>query len=429
MYEKANVVVLISHDTGRFISPYGVDTVNTPHFERLASESVRFANAYSTAPQCSPARAALFSGRFPHSVGVMGNVGREHGWRFPDQERHAARFFSEAGYETCLLGVLHETYLPETLGFEKIDLGFDIMETSRHMERFLTERDASRPFYCQIGCKETHRPWDRHGTLPDDELGITVPPYLENGPETRRDLAQFQGSVRSLDSGLGLLLDTLERHGLEENTILVVTTDHGIAVPRAKATLRDAGIEVFLFLRYPAGGWPAGEVRGELVSHVDLLPSLLEASGIEIPAVIQGRIMLPLLTGAPYVPNEAVFSEMTHFHMYDPMRAIRTPRYKYIRNFEFSRQSDFDIVSLKSGSWRELGYRYLDGHPLEELYDVQADPNEMHNLAGDSAVKATRDRLARDLAAWMHQTGDPLLRGPIATPFFYRELASFLEGG
>jgi len=427
MVTRPNAIVLISHDTGRHISPYGVGTVDTPNFERLAEESVRFSTAFCASPHCSPARAALFSGQYPHRVGLMGNVGKEHGWRFPDSERHAARIFHGAGFQTWLLGMQHETYLPETLGFDTIDTGFSVLAAAEHLQTCLTDRDLDKPFYCQIGAYETHRPWDRDDTPPDDSRGVFIPPYLHDGEETRRDLAQLQGAVKRLDTGLGRILDTIEASGLLENTLLVVTTDHGLALPRAKGTLYDAGTGVFLFLRGP--DWPRGAVRDEPVTHVDVLPTLLDACGLDVPEDMQGRSLQNLLTGANYGPNEAIFTEKTFFHFYDPMRAVRDGRYKYVRNFEFCRQTEELLDYLHSGSNRELDHRYAGGHPAEELYDLDVDPNEFKNVAAEPAYAEARLALARQLAAWMEETGDPLVRGPIASPFYYRERDAMFGSG
>ncbi len=420
---RPNIIVLISHDTGRFISPYGVDTVNTPNYERLAGESVQFMNAFTTAPQCSPARAALFSGKYPHAVGVMGNVGREHGWRFPDDERHAARIFGDNGYQTWLLGLLHETYLPERLGFDAIELGFPVVDAADHLADLLKTRDSNRPFYCQIGCKETHRPWDGFDCPPDDGRGVTVPPFLEDGPRTREDLAQLQGCVNRLDRGLGQIMDVLERHELVDNTILVVTTDHGIACRRAKCTLYDPGIEVLLFMRWP-GHWEPGRSH-EFVSHVDILPTLLEAAQINIPQDLQGGAMGRLLSRGQALGRTEIFAEKTWFSFYDPMRCLRTKKYKYIRNFDFCRQTETGLDTVNRGSTIELENRYAGGHPVEELYDLDEDPDEFNNLAVEPTPehRAVCDKLAGRLLEWMRQTGDPLLAGPVASPFYYRELA------
>ena len=423
---QPNVLIFISRDTGRHISPYGVDTVCTPNFERLAGESVRFSNAFSCSPQCSPARAALFSGMTPHSVGVMGNVGREHGWRFPDSQRHAARIFGEAGYQSWLVGMLHETYLPETLGFGQMDVGCRLPDAGARLSEWLGTRDKGRPFYCQVGCRETHRPWDRDGASPDESRGVFIPPYLNDGPETRADFAQFQGSVKRLDDGLGDVLGALEEAGVADDTIVIVTTDHGIAVPRAKCTLYDAGTGVFLFVRWPGGGWGGGVVRDDLVSHVDVLPTVLKACGLPIEEQMQGQSFLGLLGVAPCASRRRVFTEKTFFQIYDPMRAVRTERHKYIHNFELCRWSEVGLDCVRSGTVRELGDRYYGGHPAEELYDLAADPHEMTNLAEDPGMAEIKRELQRALGAWMRETGDPLLNGPVRSPYHEREVGKLM---
>lgn len=426
--QRPNVVVLVSHDTGRYVSPYGVDTVCTPHLERLAAAGVRFDQAFSAAPQCSPARACLFSGQYPHSVGVMGNVGREHGWRFPDEVDHAARLFGAAGYATWLLGLCHETYLPETLGFAAVEPATSILDLPGLLREKLRARDEEQPFFCQLGCHETHRPFDRFETAPDGGQGIWLPPILQAGPETRKDLAAFQGAVRRFDQGVGQLMDLLEDYGVAENTLLVVTTDHGIAFPHAKGHLFDTGIGVMFFLRFPRGGWAGGKVSEDLISHVDLLPTLLEACWIEPPSGLQGHSFFPRLSAAAEAPRDAVFAEKTFFQVYDPMRCIRTERYKYIRNFEFCRQTEVGLDFIGSGAQREVGTRYAGGHPAEELYDLDADPWELNNLVDALELEDVRDHLRLRLSAWMQETGDPLVAGPVASPFYERNRRALFGG-
>ncbi len=422
--KRPNIIVLVSHDTGRHVSPYGIATVDTPNFERLAAGSLRFVHAHSCAPQCSPARAALFSGQYPHQVGVMGNIGREHGWTFPRDQRHAGRIFGELGYQSWLLGLQHESYEPETLGFDRVDLGFSILDAAAHLDRHLDGRDPDRPFYCQLGCHETHRPWDFDGTEPDDRLGVTVPPYLNDGPATRADLARFQGSVKRLDTGLGRILDLLDRRGLARDTLLIVTTDHGIAVPHAKATLLDTGTGVFLFMRWPRAGWRTGDTDA-LVSHVDVLPTVLAALGAAPEPQMAGRSFLPLLEGAD-THREAVFSEKTFFQIYDPMRAVRTRDWLYIKNFELCRWSEVGLDCLGSGSVGELGERWAGGHPADELY-AGTDPWGERNLADDPAHAETLRGLQAALGRWMRRTRDPLLAGPVQSPYHRREVDALLR--
>jgi arylsulfatase A-like enzyme len=421
MAERPNIVLFVSHDTGRFVSPYGVRTVQTPNFERLAAESVLLENAFCTAPQCSPSRAALVTGRYPHSNGVMGLTHGDYAWSLHPTERPAAKLFGQNGYQTWLLGLQHETRDFDTLGFDHADLCFDAAGLPSRLESALASRDPSRPFYCQLGCFETHRPWHRPDCPPDSTLGVTVPAYLHDGPETRAEMAAFQGTVQQMDRELGRLLDLLDRQGLRDNTILVITTDHGLAMPMAKSTLRDPGIETLLLMRYP-GGWRPGQRIRELVSNVDILPTLLEACGLVVPKEIQGASFLPLLQGQSAPTRDSIHAEKTFHDSYDPMRCVRTERFKYIRYFE--KVTHFTVPGdiVNGGASRELGPVPREG--FEELFDLEQDPHETNNLAEKADYGRVCEEMRARLAAWMVDTADPLLQGPIASPFYHKSVST-----
>lgn len=427
MAEKPNVFLLVSHDTGRFVSPYGVSTVQTPAFERLAADSVVFENAFSTAPQCSPSRASLVTGRYPHSSGVMGLTHEDYAWSLNPSEEPIAKIYGADGYQTWLLGLQHETRDDTILGFDRTDLCFGVEGLEERFNSALRDRDLQRPFYCQLGCFETHRPFQIMGTPADSSLGITVPAYLHNGPETRSEMAALQGMVRDLDGALGRLLDLLDRHGLGKNTIVVVTTDHGIAMPMAKSTLRDPGIETLLFMRYPDGGWCRGQRITQLISNVDILPTLLATCGLKVPDGVQGVSFLPLLQAEHAPVRDAIFAEKTFHDCYDPMRAVRTDRYKYIRYFEKSTHHPVPGDIVNSGACRELGHIAREGY--EELFDLAQDPHETQNLAEDTSYAQVGSELKGKLAAWMRETDDPLLDGPIGSPFYQQSIASLSAAG
>ncbi len=251
-----------------------------------------------------------------------------------------------------------------------------------------------------------------------------MPPYLKDLPELREEMALFQGCVQRYDAVLGTLLDVIDKHGLAEDTIFVSTTDHGIDIPRAKGTFYDPGIEVLMLMRYPAGGWGEGRVADEMISNIDLLPTLLEACGIEAPDNFEGRSFLPLLTGGDYVPNDCVFAEKIFHDSYDPTRAIRTDRYKYIRYFEVCIFYDLRAATVPRT-------QYFPHSPLrsdiEELYDLEADPLEMNNLAADPAHQDVLADLRRRVGQWMRATDDPQLRGPISSPYYSQKLQEFIE--
>lgn len=431
--QQPNIIIYVSHDTGRFISPYGIPTVSTPHAERVAAEGALFTHAFCTAPQCSPSRAGLFTGRHPHSVGVLGLTGAKFGWTLHPSEKHMAQYCREAGYDTALIGIAHEAVGaggdPNVLrhfGFDDISnekTNFPSRLAGETLSRYLKHRkNKNSPFFTQIGVIETHRSYLRDHGEPDDSLGVTVPDYLHKRTGTVRDHAELQGIVKRWDEGLGDVLKVLVEEGLADNTLLIVTTDHGLANPRAKTTLYDAGMETMLIIRYPKHV-QTGVRYDDLISNVDILPTLLEAAGIPCDGDLHGRSFWPLLTGANYTPNSAIFAEKTFHTAYDPMRCIRTNRYKYIRNFEAVRPEDSPLDVYRKDVYME-NIDKLRGkvNPKEELYDLVEDPGEWNNLAEQPDYDETKRELAAQLGQWMFRTNDPLLQGPIASPYYYQNI-------
>jgi len=196
---------------------------------------------------------------------------------------------------------------------------------------------------------------------------------------------------------------------------VIVTTDHGIPFPRAKCCVHDPGLQVALLLRYAGRqGWHGGVVRNEMVSNIDVLPSILELAGIPVPANVQGRSFAPLLDGRPYVPHAEIFGELTYHDYYDPERSIRTETHKLIANF-----SAAPAFMDPSQQWRpksDPAESRPSFHPYLELYDLTTDPWELHNLAGDPQYAGIREELSRRLYQHMVETDDPLLRGAVTSP-------------
>ncbi|MFN2351872.1 MAG: sulfatase [Kiritimatiellia bacterium] len=434
--KQPNIIVMVSHDTGRHISPYGIKTVRTPNAERLAAEGVMFTNSFCTSPGCCPSRAGLFSGRSPHAVGMLGQTGAWAGFRFSDQVTHAATHLKNLGYETMLLGGAHEvagagcdeTYF-DGIGFDLLHRGKEYGragQLNRNLADILDARtQPDKPFYLQIGTHETHTPYVHDGVEPFDKDGVTIPesPMLSrDGPGTHRQFAELQGAVNRLDEGLGHVLRTLEERGLTDNTLLVFTTDHGLPMPREKTTLYDRGIGVFLMMRFP-GVFNVGGRYDQLVSNVDVLPTLIEAAGGTPPPELEGRSFYKLLTGGDYQPREMLFAEKTYHTSYDPLRCLRTKKFKYIFNFESVRPENYCLdISRKPVLAESLALLPKGPNRFDELYDLEADPGETRNLAEEPEYREVREKLAGDLMRWMMATDDPLLRGPVASPRFFEKL-------
>ena len=413
-----NVVVVITHDTGRHLGAYG-RRVATPNLDRLAAEGALFEQAFCTAPQCSPSRASLLTGLVPHRHGLVGLAHRGFGLQSDALRRTLPRLLGEAGYRTHLFGFQHEAVDPRDLGYQQV-VQPPSTGSRRHLCRdvapaaaaFLSSGPAE-PFFAMVGFEETHRPFEATDTPLDD---VEVPGYLPDSPVVRRDVADLEGAVREADRAVGQIVAALDCSGLADRTLFVYTTDHGIAFPGAKGTLFDPGIEVALVARGP-GGFGGGRRLSGLVSNVDLFPTILELCGIVPPADGDGVSLLPMVTGAVREVRHELFAELTYHTAYDPMRGIRTARHKYVRSFAerpLHLPAHVDAGPTKD-LLRDRGY-FEPRRPPELLFDLVDDPLERTNLAGDATYSRVQRSLRQSLERWMQATGDPLLDGPVAAP-------------
>jgi len=392
------------------------------------------ANHFCTSPLCSPSRSSITTGRYPNQNGVLGLTGDPTGgFDLYADEQHLSQALAQSGYEGVLCGFEHECRDCTRLGFERtlagsgtwFNGGGDLRDQPAAIDAWLRSRDGTRPFYLQLGCHETHQEWDAFDVKPDAERGVWQPPYLRDLPEVRDEVAALQGSVRRLDEGLGALLGLLDRHGLADNTIVVFTTDHGVDLPRAKGTFYDAGIGTFALVRWPAGALRAGSRVETLTSGVDVLPTLLQAVGTEPRANVAGQSFLSALRGAAYAPRDAIFAEKTFHDTYDPTRVIRTERWAYHRHFEVNIFCDLRLATMtRRHYWADSWFRGRH----EELYDLQADPHSMTNLADSAGHTAVKAELRGRLLEWMRATADPLLDGPVSSPLYRQRLSDFVDG-
>ncbi|MEN0015353.1 MAG: sulfatase/phosphatase domain-containing protein, partial [Solirubrobacteraceae bacterium] len=247
-----------------------------------------------------------------------------------------------------------------------------------------------------------------------DALYSAPPPNLPDTPEIRRDVAAFKASARSLDHGVGAVMNALDERELADNTLVILTTDHGIPFPGAKATLTDRGIGVMLIVRGP-GGFHGGRVSDALVSQIDLFPTICELAGIDRPEWLQGRSLMPVIRKEVEEVNDEIFAGITYHAAYEPQRAIRTDRWKYVKRFD-PEEDTVVLPNVDESPSKEvlLAHQWTDRKiPAEQLYDLIFDPNEAANLAADPAYEAVRTQLADRLHAWMEETGDPLLDGQV----------------
>ncbi len=416
MQSRPNIVLLTCHDLGRYLGCYGRETVNTPNLDALAANGILFQRAFSTSSGCSPSRASIATGRYPHNNGVLGLTHPPFGWGLNSSEKHMATLLQELGYQTHLFGFQHVAPEPDQLGFYGLHCGEDEQcsdtalgcDVLLELDNFLEGPLPSRPMYLEINLEEPHRPYDQGGARPEDTRGVYMPPYLPNSDETREEMAAFQGALRQADGAIGSLLEALERSGVARNCIVIFMADHGIAMPRAKCTLYDAGIGISLIISWSGSITPGS--RGEMISSIDLLPTLMELLDAPVPPNIQGRSFCSLLHERSYTARSEIYAEKTWHSYYDPMRAVRTERFKLIRNFEptFAVEVPGDVE--QGAIFRRFLQLYHNGpHVPVELYDLENDPFELENLVDDDRLSDLRSRLDSRLWSWMQETSDPLL--------------------
>jgi len=325
------------------------------------------------------------------------------------------------GYNTYLFGHQHEYNYEDEAEMAKIGYKYayyhtwDCDEVADMACRFFKEEARYRqPFFASIGYKEVHR---NYGTEYDPEIldKIKVPGFLPDLEIVRKDIATFYRTIQRADEATGRILQAIKESGLEESTLIFFTTDHGPEFPRAKMTLYDPGIKVALIMKYP-GVLEAGRRVKELVSNVDIFPTILEAIGIPIPENVQGRSFWPLLVGGEYEPREEVYAELTWHTLYDPMRAVRTRRYKYIKNFRPGWPILMGGPPAQRYGAEMIEKYYGQPRPEEELYDLEKDPWERENLVERPEYEKIRDELRARLMRFLEETKDPLLQGPVPHP-------------
>jgi N-sulfoglucosamine sulfohydrolase len=410
---RPNIVYLHSHDTGRYVQPYG-HQIQTPNIQRLADQGLLFRQAFCAAPSCSGSRACLLTGQWAHVNGMTGLAHR--GWKLHDYGRHIVRPLREAGYWSALIGEQHVSREPHVLGYDHVvDIGTTKVHSIAPAAQQLLRSAPPQPFFLSVGFFETHREFFEPSSVRDALYGAP-PAHLPDTPETRADMAAFKASARSLDQGVGAVLYALDEQGLADNTLIVLTTDHGLPFPGGKGTLSDRGLGVMLIMRGP-GGFLGGHVTDALVSQVDIYPTLCELAGAPLSDGLHGTSLLPLARREVDEVREELFAELTYHAAYDPQRAIRTRRHKLIRHFGERLLPVLPNVDdspskelLVAAGWGE------QPRPRVELYDLLADPGEMRNLAGEERIAPRRAELEARLEAWMRETGDPLLDGPVPVP-------------
>ena len=405
---QPNVLWIYGEDLSPDLGCYGTPAVQTPNIDRFAEDGTRFTNAFVTCPVCSPSRSALITGTYQtHFDAHNHRSNREKPLR--DDMKLITDCFREAGYFTCNSpGPPYNRRGKTDFNFKR-EQPFDGIDWS--------ERDEGQPFYAQINIPDTHRVFKPDPECPIDPDDVELPPYYPDHPLTRKDWALYLESIQILDKKVGQILKRLDDEGLAENTIVFFMSDHGRAHIRCKQFLYDGGIHIPLIVRWP-GNIECGAVSDELVSGVDFMPTTLSLTGIDIPNYVQGQTFL----GHEATARDAIFAARDRCDGTDDrIRCIRTQRYKLIRNYrpelpymQFNgyKKLQYPLWTLihvlaEKGELSTAQQHFLqETRPAEELYDLQADPHEINNLADNKSYDAVRKDMSTKLDAWIEATGD-----------------------
>jgi uncharacterized sulfatase len=422
---RPNILWISNEDMSPRLGAYGDRMARTPALDRLAKESVRFTNAFVTAPVCAPSRAAIITGMYQNAIGAQHMRTTEdripelpgpylavppfYVKAFPEYLRAAGYFTSNNAKTDYQFGV------PFTI--------WDDLGNNAHWRN---RPDKSQPFFAVFNLTVTHEsqifpssPARKGKRLVTDPAEVTLPPYYPDTPLVREEIARVYDNIADMDARVGEILQQLEQDGLADNTIVFYWSDHGDGIPRSKRSLYDSGLRVPLMIRWPKN--PAvkpGSASDELVSFIDLAPTVLALAGLEVPAHLQGRVLVgPRAAAAP----SFVFAARDRMDIeYDMMRAARDKRFLYVRNFHpelpYAGHVPYRNQSAIMQEWLRLqaegrvtgdAAKWMQtNRPAEELYDASVDPHQLRNLAADPAHRQTLVRMRDAVNEWMARIDD-----------------------
>ncbi len=425
--QRPNVLLITTDDMGPHLGCYGDRHARTPNLDALAEEGARFERAYVTQASCSPSRSSIFTGLYPHQNGQIGLSHR--GYSMHEGIATLPALLAGAGYRTGVIGKIHVAPASATPfdwnGRLTVHETREVPKVAEAAASFIRE-SADGPFFLMVNYMDPHRPLlDQVEGVPAEPLGpdeIEPFPFLGlDTPKVRQEVASYYNCNTRADVGVGLLLAKLRESRMADNTLIIFIGDHGPPFTRGKTTCYEAGVRIPFIVRWPEHA-QAGLASEALVSTVDILPTVAEAAGFELPTPIAGRSLVPLIEGKPAQWRDTLATEYTSHHQggYFPRRAIRDERYKLIVNLLPDRPNPIKGVDgcAAWGESRDPAFegtrvrRVFDTHgdpPARELYDLQRDPVEFNNLADDPGYGSVLSRMRAQLRTWREETSDPLL--------------------
>jgi uncharacterized protein (TIGR02145 family) len=414
---RPNVLCIVCEDISPRLGSYGDPVALTPVLDRLAREGVRFTRVFSSSGVCAPSRAALITGMYASAIGAN-NMRTSSADRVglpsyeavpPPAVRPFTEYLRAAGYYTTNNAKTDYQFQPPLTAWD---------ESGR--DAHWMNRPEGMPFFSVFNLETTHESqvWDRADdpvVVPPER--VILPPYYPDTPAVRRDVARVYSNVAIMDRQVGELLALLEAAGLADDTIVLFYSDNGGPLPRGKREMLDSGLQVPFMIRFPDGS-NAGGVVDDLVAFVDVPATILSLAGVPVPKHMHGR---PFWGDQKGPPREHVFAARDRMdERVDHVRAVRDRRFKYVRNYrtDLPRYQDIDyrrqmatmrdILRLRDeGKLDPVQSLWFEPtKPEEELYDTEADPHEVRDLAGDPAHRAPLERLRAALDGWLRETGD-----------------------
>ena len=432
--KRPNILLIVSEDNGPELGCYGDPYVQTPVLDLLSAQGVRFNRAYVPQAGCSQSRAALLTGLYPHQNGQIGLAT----WKFrlyDAKTPNLVRSLKEGGYRTGIIGKLHinpASAFP--FDFKKIPSGnfsrSKLGDYAKAANEFITESNA--PFFLSVNYPDAHRPFiNKISGIPKQTLkGKDVKPLSYFGIDTlelREQTASYYNCMSRLDSLIDDLLDVLKKSGKWDETLIIYLGDHGGDMLRGKRTSYEGGVRIPLIMHWKGKvGFSEGRgqgVRDELVSTLDLMPTILNVAGVAQPDGLSGKSLLPLLQGRAKSWREYLFTEYhTHSaHNFFPQRTVRNGRFKLIQNLQPNQINpgyDFTMNRFFPGLQKVIdqteepvrsAYALTKQPPELELYDLKSDPFEFRNLANDETYASHLNLLKQNLEKWRKETNDPFL--------------------
>jgi N-sulfoglucosamine sulfohydrolase len=405
-----NIVWIVSEDNSPLLGCYGDKFATTPHLDKFASEGILYENAFATAPVCAPARSTLITGVYPPS---MGTEHMRSSYPIPEFIKFFPAYLREAGYYTSNNA---------KKDYNTVDQPEVWNESSKNAT--YKNRQEGQPFFAVFNIavsheSSLHKPLEN---LRHDPEKVPLPPYHPPTKEMKKDWAQYYDKIEMMDARVGELLQELEDSGLAENTIVFYYSDHGGVLGRSKRFMYESGLKVPLIVRFPekyahlAPGAP-GSKTDRLVTFVDFAPTILSLANIPVPDYMQGKVFLG---DRKLSPREYAFSFRGRMdERNDLVRSVRNKKYRYIRNYMphkiYGQYLEYLWKAPSMISWEEAYYAgelnkaqsmFWEPKPAEELYDIQADPHNIKNLAGQESYKKVLNTMREANRQWQLEIKD-----------------------